>query len=95
MISIVLMLVGIGVFAVLTAAIAQRFVASREVPQAEAEAARISDGERAIMSRLDELSARLRRARTGRRRARLGAERTSPPQPSVLSAPPSTFRPCS
>jgi hypothetical protein len=59
MISIVLMLVGIGVFAVLTAAIAQRFVASREEPQAEAEAARISAGERAIMSRLDELSARL------------------------------------
>ncbi len=59
-IAIVLMLTGIGVFSVLTAAVAQRFVASREVPQAEAEAERISDGERAIMSRLDELSARLR-----------------------------------
>jgi voltage-gated potassium channel len=58
-IAIVLMLTGIGVFSVLTAAVAQRFVASREVPQAEAEAARISDGEHAILSRLDELSARL------------------------------------
>ncbi len=62
-IAIVLMLTGIGVFSVLTAAVAQRFVASREEPQAAqaaAEAERISDGERAIMSRLDELSARLR-----------------------------------
>jgi voltage-gated potassium channel len=59
-IAIVLMLTGIGVFAVLTAAVAQRFVASREEPQAAAEAERISEGERAIMSRLDELSARLR-----------------------------------
>ncbi len=58
-IAIVLMLTGIGVFSVLTAAVAQRFVASREVPQAEAEAARISDGEHAILSRIDELSARL------------------------------------
>ncbi len=59
-IAIVLMLTGIGVFAVLTAAVAQRFVASREEPQAAAEAERISHGELAIMSRLDELSARLR-----------------------------------
>lgn len=59
-IAIVLMLTGIGVFAVLTAAVAQRFVASREEPQAAAEAERISRGELAIMSRLDELSARLR-----------------------------------
>jgi voltage-gated potassium channel len=58
-IAIVLMLAGIGVFAVLTAAIAQRFVASREVPEAEAEAARISAGEQAIMARLEELSARV------------------------------------
>jgi voltage-gated potassium channel len=59
-IAIALMLTGIGVFAVLTAAIAQRFVASREVPEAEAEEARISAGERAIMARLDELAVRLR-----------------------------------
>jgi voltage-gated potassium channel len=58
-IAIVLMLTGIGVFSVLTAAIAQRFVASREVPEAQAEAARISAGEQAIMARLDELSARV------------------------------------
>jgi voltage-gated potassium channel len=60
-IAIVLMLTGIGIFAVLTAAVAQRFVASREVPQAEAAAAQISDGEHAILSRLDELSVRLRK----------------------------------
>jgi voltage-gated potassium channel len=59
-IAIVLMLTGIGVFAVLTAAIAQRFVASREVPEARAEAARISAGEQAIIARLDELSTRMR-----------------------------------
>jgi voltage-gated potassium channel len=59
-IAIVLMLTGIGVFSVLTAAVAQRFVASREVPRAEAEAQQISDGERAIITRLDELAARLR-----------------------------------
>ncbi|HEX3909265.1 MAG TPA: potassium channel family protein [Solirubrobacteraceae bacterium] len=59
-IAIVLMLTGIGVFAVLTAAVAQRFVASREEPQAAAEAARISEGEQAIMARLDEISTRLR-----------------------------------
>jgi voltage-gated potassium channel len=59
-IAIVLMLAGIGVFSVLTAAVAQRFVASREVPEAEAEAARISAGEQAIMDHLEELSSRLR-----------------------------------
>jgi voltage-gated potassium channel len=59
-IAIMLMLTGIGVFSVLTAAVAQRFVASREVPRAEAEAERISHGEQAIMARLDELSSRLR-----------------------------------
>jgi voltage-gated potassium channel len=58
-IAILLMLTGIGVFSVLTAAVAQRFVASREVPEAEAEEARISAGERAIMQRLEQLSARL------------------------------------
>jgi voltage-gated potassium channel len=58
-IAIVLMLTGIGVFSVLTAAIAQRFVASREVPEAQAEAARISAGEQAIMARLDDLSVRV------------------------------------
>jgi voltage-gated potassium channel len=59
-IAIVLMLTGIGVFSVITAAIAQRFVASREVPEAQAEAARISAGEQAIMKRLDEISTRVR-----------------------------------
>jgi voltage-gated potassium channel len=58
-ISIVLMLTGIGVFSVLTAAVAQRFVASRAVPEAEAEEARISAGERAIMQRLEEVSTRV------------------------------------
>jgi voltage-gated potassium channel len=59
-IAIVLMLTGIAVFSVITAAIAQRFVASREVPEAQAEAARISAGEQAIMARLDEISTRVR-----------------------------------
>jgi voltage-gated potassium channel len=59
-IAIVLMLTGIGVFSVITAAIAQRFVASREVPEAQAEAALISAGEQAIIVRLDELSTRVR-----------------------------------
>jgi voltage-gated potassium channel len=58
-IAIVLMLTGIGVFSVITAAIAQRFVASREVPEARAEAARISAGEQAIIARLDELATRV------------------------------------
>lgn len=58
-IAIVLMLAGIGVFSILTAAVAQRFVASREVPRAEAEADLISEGERAIISHLEELSGRL------------------------------------
>jgi voltage-gated potassium channel len=73
-IAIVLMLTGIGVFSVLTAAVAQRFVASRAVPQAEAEEARISGGERAIIARLDELSTRLRELEP---RAAVGAERRS------------------
>ena len=59
-IAIVLMLTGIAVFSVITAAIAQRFVASREVPEAQAEAARISAGEQAIIVRLDALSTRVR-----------------------------------
>jgi voltage-gated potassium channel len=58
-IAIVLMLAGIGVFSILTAAVAQRFVASREVPLAEAEEERLSEGERAIISHLEELSGRL------------------------------------
>jgi voltage-gated potassium channel len=73
-IAIVLMLTGIGVFSVLTAAVAQRFVASRAVPEAEAEEARISGGERAIIARLDELSTRLRELEPS---AALGAERQS------------------
>ena len=64
-IAIVLMLAGIGVFSVLTAAVAQRFVASREVPEAEAEAVRISQGEQAIMAHLEELSGRLRQLEPG------------------------------
>ncbi len=74
MIAIVLMLAGIGVFSVLTAAVAQRFVASRAVPRAEAEQARISAGDRAIMERLEELSARLRELEPGEA---IGAERHS------------------
>jgi voltage-gated potassium channel len=74
-IAIVLMLAGIGVFAVLTAAVAQRFVASREVPEAEAEAERISAGEHAIMARLEELSGRLSQLEPSSGDAGLGASR--------------------
>jgi type II secretory pathway pseudopilin PulG len=73
-IAIVLMLAGIGVFSVLTAAVAQRFIASRAVPRAEAEQAQISAGDRAIMERLEELSARLCELERGEV---VGAERRS------------------
>jgi len=54
-IAIVLMLTGIGVFALLTGAVSQHFIASRAIPRV----AELSDGEKAIMARLDELTARL------------------------------------
>ncbi|HEX4484588.1 MAG TPA: ion channel [Solirubrobacteraceae bacterium] len=73
-IAIVLMLTGIAVFSVLTAAVAQRFVASGAAPAAEAEEALISSGERAIMARLEELSTRLHELEPS---ATLGAERQS------------------
>jgi voltage-gated potassium channel len=52
-IAIVLMLTGIGVFSIMTGAIAQHFLASR--------AQELSQGERAIMDRLDELAGHLHR----------------------------------
>jgi voltage-gated potassium channel len=54
-IAIVLMLTGIGVFSIMTGAIAQHFLASSRVDDTE----ELSHGEKAIMTRLDELSARL------------------------------------
>jgi voltage-gated potassium channel len=54
-IAIVLMLTGIGVFALLTGAVSQHFITSRPIPRA----AELSNGEKAIMARLDELTARL------------------------------------
>jgi voltage-gated potassium channel len=54
-IAIVLMLTGIGVFSIMTAAIAQRFLSSRRLDGLE----ELTHGERAIMARLDELAARL------------------------------------
>lgn len=56
-IGIVLMLTGIGVFSIMTGAIAQHFLASTHVNGAQG----LSQGERAIMDRLDELAGRLRR----------------------------------
>jgi len=54
-IAIVLMLTGIGVFSIMTGAVAQHFLASSPVSHAE----ELSHGEKVIMTRLDELSARL------------------------------------
>ena len=54
-ISIVLMLVGIGVFSLVTGALAQRFLAG----EGRRQVAELSEGERAILRRLDELSARV------------------------------------
>jgi voltage-gated potassium channel len=54
-ISILLMLTGIGVFSILTGALSQHFMASRPVP----DAAELSQGEKAIMVKLEELSTRL------------------------------------
>lgn len=52
-IAIVLMLTGIGVFALLTGAVSQHFITSRPIPRA----AELSEGEKAIMGRLNELTA--------------------------------------
>ncbi len=54
-ISVVVMLAGIGVFSLLTGAVAQRFVARRAAPRAT----ELSDGEQQILRRLDQLSARV------------------------------------
>jgi voltage-gated potassium channel len=54
-ISIVLMLTGICVFSLVTAAVAQRFVASK----AESRVAKLSAAEQAILDRLDQLSDRV------------------------------------
>lgn len=54
-ISIVLMLAGIGLFSILTGAVAQHFLASRSMGLAT----ELSDGEKAIMARLDDLAAGL------------------------------------
>ncbi len=54
-IAIVLMLAGMGAFGILTAAVCQRFVASRAIPRAEA----ISQSETAILARLEEIAHRL------------------------------------
>jgi len=56
-IAIVLMLAGIGTFSLFTAAIAQRFLTANPTHVA----AELSDGERTILARLDELSTRLAR----------------------------------
>jgi hypothetical protein len=54
-IAIVLMLAGMGAFGILTAAVCQRFVASRAIPRPEA----IDRSETAILARLDEIVRRL------------------------------------
>jgi hypothetical protein len=54
-IAIILMLTGIGVFSIMTGAIAQHFLSSSRVDDTE----ELSHGEKAIMTRLDEISTRL------------------------------------
>ncbi|MGO9320393.1 MAG: potassium channel family protein [Solirubrobacteraceae bacterium] len=54
-IAIVLMLTGIGVFSIITGAIAQHFLSSSRLDDTE----ELSHGEKAIMARLDELAGRL------------------------------------
>ncbi len=54
-VAIVLMLTGIGVFSIMTGAIAQHFLSSTRLEGVEA----LSRGEKAIMGRLDDLAARL------------------------------------
>ena len=54
-IAIVLMLTGIGVFSIMTGAIAQHFLASRRLNDTEA----LSQGEEAIVARLDQIAGRL------------------------------------
>ncbi len=61
-ISIVLMLAGIGLFSILTGAVAQQFLAKRSIGLAT----ELSDGEKAIMARLDDLAARLEGFETAR-----------------------------
>ena len=54
-IAIVLMLTGIGVFSIMTGAVAQRFISSTRLAATE----ELSRGEEAIMARLDELAGRI------------------------------------
>ena len=61
-IAIVLMLTGMGAFGILTAAISQRFIASRAIPRMES----LGQGENAIMARLDEIVKRLDGLETAR-----------------------------
>jgi voltage-gated potassium channel len=61
-IAIILMLTGIGVFSIMTGAIAQHFLSSSRVDDTE----ELSHGEKAIMTRLDEISTRLAGIETAR-----------------------------
>jgi voltage-gated potassium channel len=72
-IAIVLMLTGIGVFSIMTGAVAQHFLASPPVSRAE----ELSHGEKAIMTRLNELTERLAEIETGRRPGMADAEPNS------------------
>jgi voltage-gated potassium channel len=54
-IAIILMLSGIGVFSIMTGAVAQHFLAGKAL----GDTGELSHGERAIMDRLDELAGRL------------------------------------
>jgi voltage-gated potassium channel len=72
-IAIVLMLTGIGVFSIMTGAVAQHFLSSSRVDDTE----ELSRGEKAIMTRLDELTERLAGVETERSSGMADAEPNS------------------
>ncbi len=78
-IAIVLMVTGIGVFSIMTGAIAQHFLLSTRVDDTE----QLSRGERAIMARLDELAGRLQ----GVEMTQIGAATPDRPSPPPTGAP--------
>jgi voltage-gated potassium channel len=78
-IAIVLMLTGIGVFSIMTGAIAQHFLSSTRLDSID----ELSRGETAIMARLDELAGRLQRVEMAqpphRSSRRVTSDATGPP----------------
>jgi voltage-gated potassium channel len=74
-IAIVLMLGGIGTFSLITGALAQRFLAANPTRAI----IDLTDGERAILSKLDELTGRLDRLETDRQLSKPAARLVASP----------------